>query len=247
MSPRPYAVSAVLLLALLLPPLGACARANVPTSAEPPTDIELEEIREAAAQMQAGRAGSAGDRIAGKTYAGPPAHEGGTDCRSCHAPDLEGGLDLDSMDWRPEPATCAPCHGTLERSSEIRGAQRPDHDGDGDSTEPLAAELDGLLAKLLTSIRETAAATGTPICFHPGRYPHWMKDLDGDGLCNSQESELSNVYEIWTGPLLQASYNYQTISRDRGAWAHNFDYAAQLTIDSMTLLGDDASETVRPK
>jgi len=240
----------MLLLTILSQVLSGCAAqvfaepVDVDATATP--DRDMEEISAAAAEMVAGASKNAGRTLEGRSYAGPLTHPGGSDCRTCHAPDADA-TGPDSPDWRPMAATCEPCHAGQTTTLGIRGASRPDHDGDGDTTEPLSDELDDMLADLMASIRAASMATGTSICFHPRRYPHWMNDSDGDGVCGPEEAHASNAYEIWTEPLLHASYNYQTVTNDRGAWAHNFDYAAQLIIDSMELLGDDVSGYARPK
>jgi hypothetical protein len=199
------------------------------------------------AALMAGAAGRAGQPIDERGYAGAFEHPGGSECRTCHAPDLDTDVGPDSDLWMPDVATCDPCHQGIESPSQVRRADRPDHDGDGDSAEPLEAELDDLLAALMQAIQARSNTTGQPICYHPQRYPHWMKDLDGDGTCSEGEAKASNAYEVWTEPMLRASSNYQVVAQDRGAWAHNFDYSAQLLIDAIQALGGDTSRFVRPK
>ncbi len=46
--------------------------------------------------------------------------------------------------------------------------------------------------------------------------------------------------------MLKAGYNYSLIMNDPGAWAHNFDYSAQVLIDSIEDLGGVISGYVRP-
>ena len=36
---------------------------------------------------------------------------------------------------------------------------------------------------------------------------------------------------------MKAAYNYQLSRKEPGAWAHNFDYVAQLLFDSVADLG----------
>jgi hypothetical protein len=45
---------------------------------------------------------------------------------------------------------------------------------------------------------------------------------------------------------VKAAHNFQLSVKEPGAWAHNFDYAAQLLIDSIENLGGDVSPYVRP-
>jgi hypothetical protein len=45
---------------------------------------------------------------------------------------------------------------------------------------------------------------------------------------------------------MKATHNFQISQKEPGAWAHNFDYMAQLLIDSIDDLGGDVSGYVRP-
>ncbi len=206
-----------------------------PESATDPE--EAAELMQAVRDLTAGGEGQAGQRIEGRSYRGPWEHPGGGGCSGCHAPEQEGAPTRVTED------RCRPCHG--DQPPGTGAADRPDHDGDGDNNEALAGELEGLLADLLAAIQASATQLGTPICYAPDHYPHWMKD-DGDGQCSAEESRPSNTYPIWTETILQASANYETIAQDSGAWAHNFDYAAQLAIDSIALLGGETAHYARP-
>lgn len=245
-----HALLPLLLLPLLAWVLASCTfdtlAGTMSDNDAPATPTELAEIQAATEQLLAGSEGTAGQPGAGRAYAGPLEHAGGNACRSCHGPDLEGELDPESPDWGIEVERCAPCHQGLSNPEAIRGAGRPDHDGDGDLVEPISAELDGLLAELLVAIRGNAEAAGQPICYHPARYPHWMKDNNDDGRCDDSEASASNAYQVWSAPLLRASCNYQVVARDPGAWAHNFDYSAQLVIDAIEALGSDTDRYARP-
>ena len=45
---------------------------------------------------------------------------------------------------------------------------------------------------------------------------------------------------------MKAAHNYQLWHVDPGAWAHNFDYVAQLLYDSTEALGGAVMGMVRP-
>jgi hypothetical protein len=194
--------------------------------------------------LRSGEQGEAGERFEGLRYSGTFVHGGGETCESCH-------LELPDHPTAEARAAvvstrCAACHTGLPSWRHMRPTHPDDHDGDGDSTEPLAEELEGLLALLEERIRATSEAVAHPICYHPTRYPHWFDDQDGDGSCDVDEASPSNSYGVWSIPLLRASANYQAVEQDRGAWAHNFDYAAQLLIDSIAVLGGDTTGLARP-
>jgi hypothetical protein len=245
-----HLVSLLLTLSLFVGLLSGCATDSVAgivgDVAEPASAADIAEIQAAATQLLAGSEGSAGQPLSDRGYAGPLEHAGGSACNSCHGSDLEAEHGPESPHWGPSVERCAPCHKGVASPAAIRGAQRPDHDGDGDLTEPLSAELESLLADLLAAIRDNAEAASQPICYHPQRYPHWMQDPDNDGLCDDTEARASNAYQVWSAPLLRASCNYQVVARDPGAWAHNFDYSAQLVIDSIEALGRDTDRYARP-
>ena len=239
-------------LLLALPGLTGCAAEGaaqaVAQAAPTPADqAEFEEIRAAAKQLIAGAKGQAGHPMEGKRYTGPFVHGAGPGCAVCHEHAADAADGTGPETWTPSRATCRPCHAQASNPDAIRTTHSADYDGDGDATEPLASELDALLADLMTAIQSSSRTTGSAICYHPERYPYWMKDTDSDGVCGDDEAGASNAYEIWTEPMLRASCNYQVVSRQRGAWAHNFDYAAQLIIDSIEVLGADVTRYARPE
>ena len=45
---------------------------------------------------------------------------------------------------------------------------------------------------------------------------------------------------------MQAAHNFQLSRKDPGAWAHNFDYIAQLLFDSTENLAQSAGALTRP-
>ena len=180
-----------------------------------------------------------GYEYSGQTYAGPwGPHSGGSSCVDCH--------DAANTDHSFAPqdnfSYCTVCHTTATSLGDIRNVHSQDHDGDGDPAEPLADELGTLQAALLSALQ--ASATGTPPCYNPDRYPYWFEDTDSSGgVCDSGET---TSYSGWTPAQMKAAFNYQLARKDAGAWAHNFDYTAQLLIDSIEDLGGDVSGYVRP-
>ena len=111
-------------------------------------------------------------------------------------------------------------------------------------TEPLAAEIDGLAARTLAAMQAVAAAPG--LCYAEASYPYFFKDTNGDKSCSAAEAVSSNGFSAWTAGLAKAAFNYQLSRKEPGAWAHNFDYMAQLLYDSTADLGGDVSKLRRP-
>ena len=48
---------------------------------------------------------------------------------------------------------------------------------------------------------------------------------NGDGKADKDEAKYPNRYKAWTPRLLRAAYNYQFVTKDPGAFAHNPTYA----------------------
>lgn len=89
-----------------------------------------------------------------------------------------------------------------------------------------------------------------PIVYADDAYPYFFNDLNADGAVTEGEAIYPNRYQSWTPRLLRAAYNYQFISKDHGAFAHNPHYALQLLFDSITDLAKaapvDVTGLVRP-
>ena len=56
----------------------------------------------------------------------------------------------------------------------------------------------------------------------------------------------SNAFAAFTPALMKASFNYQLSRKEPGAWAHNFDYMAQLLYDGVADLGGSVTKLIRP-
>jgi predicted CXXCH cytochrome family protein len=178
----------------------------------------------------------------GKTYAGPLTHMGGTQCTSCHDP--KGSQHtfqvVDAWD-----TTCKTCHADANGDpNAIRLTHLADYDGDGNASEPLAAEINGLAAKVLAAMQAAVGSSG--ICYAPGVYPYFFKDTDGDRSCGTAEAVAANGFSAWTPALVRAAFNYQLSRTDPGGWAHNFDYVGQLLYDSVQDLGGNVASLTRP-
>jgi hypothetical protein len=80
--------------------------------------------------------------------------------------------------------------------------------------------------------------------------PYFFIDSNGNRIADGEEVRMPNKYDAWTPRLLKAAYNYQFVSKDPGAYAHNPTYALQLLYDSLSDLGArvpvDLSRAKRP-
>jgi hypothetical protein len=195
-----------------------------------------------AGATKAGSAAHVGYEYAGKTYAGPLVHTGGTQCVSCHDPVSSHHTFKITDAW---DMTCKTCHADADGDpNNIRLVRTMDFDGDGNTKEPLAAEIAGLATRVLAAMQAAAAAPG--LCYAPGTYPYFFKDTDGDKSCGPAETATTNAFTAWTPALAKAAFNYQLSQVEPGAWAHNFDYMAELLYDSVADLGGDVSRLTRP-
>lgn len=164
----------------------------------------------------------------GKSYDGKFRHVTGIDnCIGCH--------DSHSLEVKLE--TCQECHTDTNAVEDLKNIRMEgslsDYDGDGDIQEGIASELAGMQEVLFKGIQEYATnVAGTPIAYNAAAYPYFFIDTNADGQASEDESQAANGYKSWTGRLLKAAYNYQTVSKDPGAFAHNAKYMVQLMYDS---------------
>ncbi len=165
----------------------------------------------------------------GKSYDVKNAHvELANSCIGCHEPhSLEIRFD-----------TCSTCHGEEGQTAEgLKNIREPsslrDYDGDGDMTEGVYYEIEGLQQALYDTIVNYAReVNGVGIVYDAQTFPYWFKDTDGDG--KADEADGNKVrYTDWTPRLLKAAYNYQTSKKDPGAFAHGGKYIIQLLYDSI--------------
>jgi predicted CXXCH cytochrome family protein len=174
-----------------------------------------------------------------KTYAGPLKHQGGTQCTSCHDPVASHHTFQITDAWAMR---CRTCHADADGDPQkIRLTHTGDTDGDGNATESLAAEIDGLAAQLMAAMQRTAS-----LCYVAATYPYFFIDTNGDKQCNPAETVAANAFTAFTPALMKASFNYQFSRKEPGAWAHNFDYMAQLLYDGIADLGGDVTKLIRP-
>lgn len=172
----------------------------------------------------------------GQEYAAQYAHAPNFNtCTSCHDPHA----------LAPKTAACAGCHQTDDPAT-IRMTSTADYDGDGDVTEGVKGELEGMAEKLYAAIQAKAVETSVGTVYDSHAYPYFFVDADGDGEADKNADGAAIGYNAWTPRLLKAAYNYQYYQKDPGAFAHNFKYVAQALYDSIVDLGGDVTGMTRP-
>ncbi len=193
-----------------------------------------------AAGVRNGSQSAVGYEYEGKSYAGHLQHASRTQCTGCHEPTISNHTFQIADVW---DSTCRTCHADQSGPEQVRLVRLADYDGDGNANETLAAELDGLELLVLAQMRAQVS-----LCHDATSYPYWFVDNAGsvDGACLVQDVSPNNHFDAWTPSLMKAAHNFQLSNADPGGYAHNFDYLAQLLIDSIEDLGGDVGGLVRP-
>lgn len=160
-----------------------------------------------------------------------------TECHSTH----ELVVDVEA---------CADCHDGVETVEDLRTIRESedDFDGDGNTTEGIAEEIDTLREALYAAIQQYGTEVAeTDIVYNPQQHPYFFIDANGDGEIDAGDSERFNA---WTPRLLRAAYNYQYSTKDPGAFTHNGLYIIQILYDSLADLGQEVTvemeDMVRP-
>lgn len=193
----------------------------------------------AAAATLYGTLAQGGYQYPGQTYDARLDHvEGYNTCVGCH----------NSHTLEVKVERCAMCHEgvTKETLRDIRMVSSAvDYDGDGDVTEGIAREIEGLQALLLQNIQAYGAqVAGKPIGYTPEAYPYWYGDTNSDGVISAGEITTTNRYNAWTPRLLKAAYNYQVSIKDPGAFAHGGKYIIELLYDSIASLNEKVAAPI---
>ncbi len=144
---------------------------------------------------------------------------------------------------------CAFCHENVASVEDLKSVRMKssmkDYDGDGDTTEGMFYELQGLQEILYAQMQSYARDTaGAGIVYDPAAYPYFFTDVDGDGAPDQKDNNPVG-YSTWTPRLLKAAYNYQVSIKDPGAFAHGNKYIVELLHDSIEDLGGDVSKLAR--
>ena len=190
----------------------------------------------AAASTQLGHLANGLYEYTGRDYVGPFDHaEGLNTCTSCHNPH-----SLEVVEF-----VCTECHG--ERPLVDIRARQDDWDGDGDVAVGVSVEVEALRMQLHDAIIAYARdVVEAPVIISGDAYPYFFIDTNANGEADAGEAIYPNRYASWTPRMLRAAYNYQFITKDHGAFAHNPHYALQALYDSIEDLGGDVSKLKRP-
>jgi hypothetical protein len=149
-------------------------------------------------------------------------------CIECHNPhSLEINIEL-----------CQQCHPGVETEMDLFNIRTPDSvpdfDGDGNTTEGIYYEIQGLQQLLEEQIEAYAEQViGTCIIYDPDTFPYFFIDTNCNGEIDAGENVFSNAYNMWTERLVKATYNLQFTTKDPGNFAHNPDYTIELLYDSI--------------
>lgn len=194
----------------------------------------------AAAATRLGTEVKGGYEYPGKTYDARFDHVAGYDtCIGCHNPHtLELKVD-----------ECAACHTGVTSVEDLRNVRMQgslkDYDGDGDLSEGIAAEIEGLQGMLVTAIQAySTEVAGTGIVYDSSSHPYFFIDTNANGTADADEVNSDNRFNAWTGRLVRAAYNYQTSLKDPGAFAHGGKYIIELLYDSIEDLNTQISSPV---
>lgn len=178
-----------------------------------------------------------GYEYAGKDYVGRFEHvESFSTCTDCHS---THGLEV-------QIEKCGTCHADGEDLEAIR-MSATDFDGDGDTDEGLAREVETMRDALFAAIQAYAEAQGFTGAVYEGHtYPYWFKDSNANGVADPDEVNYGNQYRGWPPRMFGAAYNYNWATKDPGAFAHNGKYILQLLYDSIQDLGGSVAGMARP-
>jgi hypothetical protein len=177
----------------------------------------------------------------GKDYLGRNEHVDDFDtCTECHS----------THQLEVKVQECADCHDGVEVKEDLQTIRESeaDFDGDGDTAEGIAGEIETMSEALYVALQDYAASIdgAESIVYESHSYPYFFIDTNGNGEADPDEAIFPNRYNTWTPGLLKAAYNYQYASKDPGAFAHNGLYVLQTLYDSIEDVGGDVSGMTRP-
>lgn len=182
-----------------------------------------------------GKAAGGAYEYPGKNYAGRFQHrEPYNHCTGCHDPHATAVKVVD----------CSACHREVTEKASLRRIRisKVDYDGNGDANEGLAQEVEHLRTQLYGAITIYAKSIAKKdIVYDPEAFPYFFIDTNGNGTADKDELRPANKYNVWTPRLLKAAYNYQFVTKDPGAYAHNPTYTLQILHDSLADLGTKVS------
>ncbi len=172
----------------------------------------------------------------GNTYDAKHDHVTGVDtCVACH----------NSHTLEIKLTTCQMCHQDVNAVEDLKNVREPssavDYDGDGNVTEGMFFEIEGLQEALYGAIQSYGSEiAGAPIVYSADAYPYFFADANANGAVDEGEGNFAS----WTPRLLKAAYNYQLSVKDPGSFAHGNKYIVQLLFDSIADLNTKLSNPV---
>jgi hypothetical protein len=218
--------------------VNAIAAANLPTDDTPGADLLFINSHSISGATPFGSEAQGAYQYDGKTYLGR--YMRGEDffpCIQCHN---QHTLELNL-------SVCSECHTFDGGDVKNIRVNTTDFDGDGDITEGAYYEVDQLHANLLSVIQAYAInITKVPIAYSLDLHPYFFIDTNNNGTVDPEELNADNKYNAWTPRLLRAAYNYNYVSHDPGAFAHNPRYILQVLYDSLQDMGADMAGLARP-
>ncbi|HEY1312150.1 MAG TPA: cytochrome c3 family protein [Pseudolabrys sp.] len=197
-----------------------------------------------AGAMMFGNIAHVGYEYPGKTYIGRVQHQAPyTRCLACH----------ETHTVAVKVNDCMACHKEVTDKASLHSIRvsKDDRAGDGNDNEGVAQQIDHLRAQLFAALTDYAkTVAGKPIVYQIDVFPYFFNDTNGNGTPDKDETKFPNRYKAWTPRLMKAAYNYQFVTKDPGAYAHNPAYAIELLQDSISDLGAkvkvDLSKAKRP-
>jgi hypothetical protein len=115
-------------------------------------------------------------------------------CKDCH----------DAHALQVKVDQCGACHPGVTSEEDLRNIRisTTDFDGDGDTTEGIAGEVETMREKVYAAMQDYAAnVVGTPIVYDPGSYPYYFIDTNSNGEPDPDEIASANQYNTWTRRL----------------------------------------------
>jgi len=194
----------------------------------------------AAAATLYGTEAKGGYEYDGKMYDSKFDHVAGYDtCNGCH--------DQHSLELKVDE--CSNCHTNVSSKDDLKNIRMAgsgeDYNGNGDTTEGIYYEIQGLLDMEMQAMQAYAKeVAGTALVYDPNSYPYFFVDTNENGQVDDGEAVSDNAYKAFTARLLRAAYNYQFSIKDPGSFAHGGKYIIELLYDSIEDLNTKLSTPV---
>lgn len=175
-------------------------------------------------------------QYAGKTYTGKAGffvnahgspHAGS--CIGCHQPKAsKHTFEADLLVY------CASCHKPYAAGEQYPGSPAADY-----SLAPLKANIATLAAEAYAALQAYQALNLNPIIYDGAAYPYWYADTNGNGIREATETGAAK----FDAKGARAAFNYKWAVAEPGAYAHNYEYIAEILFDTIKDLGGTPSIT----